>query len=531
MSSPVATVERAVRTALTGPCRLTPGATYKVVVGVSGGPDSLALLHALHRVAGQVGAADLPYLALTVAHFDHGIRAAEARTAERALVAAQAERLGLPFLAGAADVPAVAEREGRGLEESARRCRYRFLGEAARAVGADLVAVGHTATDQAETVLLRLLRGTGIVGLAAMAERSRWPLDGGGPDLIRPLLTVTRDQTTAYCAALDLPAQHDPENESPRYWRNRVRRELLPLLRTFNPAIVDALNRLAASAREVRDVLDAAVKQTWAMATFDGRQVRLPLAALRAQPRAVQAEVLRRTVAHARGEALPPRWVHIEALTRLVACGRGRVSLPGGVYGWVERGEAVIGPVDDAPGHHGGLEEQALVPGVQQVGSWRVEVDGPWPADVRPEERLVAWLRPEVVAQGLTVSSRRRGDRLEPLGMSGTTKKVQDLLVDARLPWAERDAVPIVRVGGRVAWVVGLRIAAWAAAAPGAPAVRVAFRRVDDAEPNGGRPPRPEMGRGIQPGSDTTRPRASSPELLGRFSNSLDGGGEEPRYL
>jgi len=171
-----------------------------------------------------------------------------------------------------------------------------------------------------------------------------------------------------------------------------------------------------------------------------------------------------------------------------------------------------------------------LVPGVQQVGGWRVEVDGPWPADVRPEERLVAWLRPEVVAQGLTVSSRRRGDRLEPLGMSGTTKKVQDLLVDARLPWAERDAVPIVRVGGRVAWVVGLRIAAWAAAAPGAPAVRVAFQRVDDAEPNGGIPPRPEMGRGSQPGSDTTRPRASSPELLGRFSNSLDGGGEEPPY-
>lgn len=363
MSSPVAILERAVRTALTGPCRLMPGATYKVVVGVSGGPDSLALLHALHRVAGQASTADLPHLALTVAHFDHGIRAVEARAKERALVAAQAERLSLPFLAGAADVPAVAKREGRGLEASARRCRYRFLGEAARAVGADLVAVGHTATDQAETVLLRLLRGTGIAGLAAMSERSRWPLDGAGPDLIRPLLTVTRDQTIAYCAALDLPAQHDPENESPRYWRNRVRQELLPLLRTFNPAIVDALNRLAASAREMRDTLDAAVMQIWAVATFDGRQVRLPVVALRPLPRAVQAEVLRRAVAHARGEALPPRWVHIEALTRLVECGRGRVSLPGGVCGRVEGGEVIIGPMDDDPGHQGSLEEQTLVPG------------------------------------------------------------------------------------------------------------------------------------------------------------------------
>lgn len=103
-------------------------------------------------------------------------------------------------------------------------------------------------------------------------------------------------------------------------------------------------------------------------------------------------------------------------------------------------------------------------------------MDGPCPADVRPEERLVAWLRPEVVALGLTVSSRRRGDRLEPLGMAGT-KKVQDLLADACVPRAERDAVPVVRVGGRVAWVVGVRITAWAAAAPGAPAVRVTFRR------------------------------------------------------
>jgi len=479
ISSPVITaVEQAVRAALTGPCRLTPGATYQVVVGVSGGPDSLALLHALHRVAGQARAADAPHLVLTVAHFDHGIRGVEERARERALVAAQAEHLELPFVAGAADVPAVAARDGHGLEESARRCRYRFLGEVARATSADLVAVGHTATDQAETVLLRILRGTGVAGLRAMAERDRWPLGGGGPDLIRPLLGVTREQTAAYCTALALPAVHDPENESPRYQRNRVRRELLPLLATFNPAIVDALNRLAASARAAWTVVDAAAEHAWTAATVDGRQVRLPLAVVRALPWGVQAEVLRRAVTHARGEAVPPRWVHIAALTRLVERGSGGLSLPGGLCARAERGELVVGPVSGETASPALVGEQPLHPGGQRVGNWWVEVRGPLPAQVMPDDRLVAWLRPEVVTQGLTVSSCRSGDRLQPRGMAGE-KKVQDLMVDARVPSAERDAVPIVRAGGRVAWVVGIRLAAWAVAAPGADAVRVAFRLAD----------------------------------------------------
>lgn len=479
MSSPViAVVERAVHAALTGPCRLAPGATYRVVVGVSGGQDSLALLHALQRVTGQARAADVPHLVLSVAHFDHGIRGAEERERERALVAAQAEHLGLPFVTGAADVPAVAAREGRSLEESARRCRYRFLGEVARAASADLVAVAHTATDQAETVLLRILRGTGVAGLRAMAGRDGWPLGGDGPDLIRPLLGVTREQTAAYCAALALPAVHDSENDSPRYQRNRVRQELMPLLRTFNPAVVDALNRLATSARAAWSVLEAATEQAWAGATIDGRRVRLPLAAVRASPQGVQAELLRRTVQHARGETVPPRWAHIAALIRLVERGSGSLDLPGGLRARVERGDLVVAPVGEETTLPALVSEQRLNRGGQRVGNWWVEVGDPSPAHIVPDARLVAWLRPEVVRQGLTVSSRRPGDRLQPYGMVGE-KKVQDLLVDARVPRAERDAVPIVRAGGRVAWVVGIRLAGWAAAAPGEEAVRVAFRRVN----------------------------------------------------
>ncbi len=204
----------------------------------------------------------------------------------------------------------------------------------------------------------------------------------------------------------------------------------------------------------------------------------MPLAAVRASPQGVQAELLRRTVQHARGETVPPRWAHIAALIRLVERGSGSLDLPGGLRARVERGDLVVAPVGEETTLPALVSEQRLNRGGQRVGNWWVEVGDPSPAHIVPDARLVAWLRPEVVRQGLTVSSRRPGDRLQPYGMVGE-KKVQDLLVDARVPRAERDAVPIVRAGGRVAWVVGIRLAGWAAAAPGEEAVRVAFRRVN----------------------------------------------------
>lgn len=209
------------------------------VVAVSGGADSVALLRAL--VAVRTGP-------LTVAHFNHRLRGAES-DGDAAFVAELAGSLGLPFRVGGADVAAVGA--GGNLEATARRLRYGWLAEVAADVGAKWVATGHTADDQAETVLHRLLRGTGLQGLRGIAAVRRFPF----PLLLRPLLTVTRADVLAYLGELHQPFRTDSSNADPRFTRNRIRAELLPLLKTFNPDVASALTRLAEQAAEAHDVI------------------------------------------------------------------------------------------------------------------------------------------------------------------------------------------------------------------------------------------------------------------------------------
>lgn len=210
------------------------------VVAVSGGADSVALLRAFHQLGGRP---------LVVAHFDHGLREAES-DADAAFVADLAGRLGVPYRLGRGKLSA----DAPGLEAAARRQRYDWLAEVVADCGAGWVATGHTADDQAETVLHRLIRGTGLHGLRGMSDRSPLPVSGrglgGGDWLLRPLLTVTRADVLAYLASLNQPYRDDSTNADPRFTRNRIRHELLPLLRTFNPDAAGALNRLAEQAAE-----------------------------------------------------------------------------------------------------------------------------------------------------------------------------------------------------------------------------------------------------------------------------------------
>ncbi len=219
------------------------------VVAVSGGADSVALLRAMLD-AGATG--------VTVAHFNHRLRGAES-DADEAFVRGLAATLGVPFRLGSADVTAVADAGRENLEAAARRLRYGWLADVARKTEAGWVATGHTADDQAETVLHRLIRGTGIRGLAGIARERmlEFPFDHPPPpgtrrrvQLSRPLLTVTRDEIVDYLAALGQPTRTDSSNADLGLTRNRIRHELLPLLKTFNPDVVAALGRLARQADE-----------------------------------------------------------------------------------------------------------------------------------------------------------------------------------------------------------------------------------------------------------------------------------------
>jgi len=229
---------------------MTPLASGKApgVVAVSGGADSVALLRALQTVYPRT---------LTVAHINHQLRGSES-DGDEAFVRELSAQLGLPFRVKVIDVAMAAT--GANLEATARQVRYEFFAELAAEVGAGWIAIGHTVNDQAETVLHRLIRGTGLQGLRGI-QQIRGLTPPAHQQIVRPLLTVTRADVIEYLVSLNQSFREDSSNADPRFIRNRLRHELLPLLKTFNPAIVTALGQLASQAGEAFEVLEADAKR------------------------------------------------------------------------------------------------------------------------------------------------------------------------------------------------------------------------------------------------------------------------------
>jgi len=317
------------------------------LVAVSGGADSMALLHGLARLQRE---GRLKVLALHVAHLDHGLRGA-ASESDAALVGAAAARLGLAATTGAADVAGAARASGESIETEARRQRYRFLAETAARQGCGVAALGHTAEDQAETILHRIVRGTGIRGLAGMAAARRQRGTGGAGELwvVRPMLEARREEVEAFLRGEGIEWREDASNRSAEHTRNRIRHELLPLLaREYNPQVAEALLRLGRTAGWLREWLGEEAEAALAELTT-GRgegEVRLDAARLRERPRMQQAEVVRAALA---ALGAPERRVgrgHVEAVLA-VAAGQGgepprAVQLPYGVRVRRKRGELII---------------------------------------------------------------------------------------------------------------------------------------------------------------------------------------------
>ena len=438
-----------------------------LLVAVSGGPDSLALLHALHSLTPDLG------LRLHGAHLDHRLRGA-ASDADARFVAAEFRRLGLANTCERADVAAYRRERKLSLEEAARDVRYAFLARVAERQGADAVALGHTADDQAETVLMRLLRGTGLTGLRGMSALSRRAYAGGSVALVRPLLGVTRSEVVAYCRELGLEPREDASNVSTDMLRNRVRLELIPYLETYNPSVRRALLRLArTSARDlayVEEQVDAALPAV-ALQTADG--VALDRGAFTRLHPAIQAHTLRRAFAMCRGGNRDLEQYHVEAMARLIQGRAGTsLNLPGGVRFLVEYERALLslGPPDACPlpplaGCHG-----LTIPGESLAGPWRVSAT--FAEEIGPHETaqphrladgppFAARLDATHVGTSAWLRARVPGERFQPLGMSHT-KKIQDFMVDEKIPREWRDRVPLLVTSRGVAWVVGCRVAEWA---------------------------------------------------------------------
>ena len=438
-----------------------------LVVAVSGGPDSICLLHCLHALGSRLE------LSLHVAHLNHDFRGEEAEEDAR-FVAQVAQGLDLPATVQRVDpLDYQKRRKISSFEAAARELRYDFLARVAQNAGAGATALGHTADDQAETVLMHILRGSGIDGLRGMAETSSWQSPTGGPGitLFRPLLATRRAETYSYCQSLGLSFREDTSNLDPRFSRNRVRLALIPALQKHNPRIVEGLVRLARQASREVDYLEGAVDEAWSqLATEVDGALELDRQALATLHPALRRRVLRRAYVKLSGDARRLEESHLEAMASLVEAARQKqVVLPRGLslvseYHKLRLGGAagVGGPLPELEGEHPlslpGPGETTLT----HLPGWRVGIRRlAGPVESPPGDPLAVHVDLSQVGTTLWVRKRMPGDRFHPAGMAGE-KKLQDFFVDQKVPRSWRDRVPLVVSERGIVWVVGYRVAEWA---------------------------------------------------------------------
>ena len=418
-----------------------------MLVALSGGPDSVALLHVLRTLETRGH-----LIVAGAAHFNHQLRAAEA-DADEVFCRELAASVRLPIMVGRGDVRRMAAESGRSIEDAARTARYSFLNGAAASLDVAAIAVGHSLDDQAETFLLRLIRGAGPAGLSGVRPRSGI--------VIRPLLEIPRADLRAYAAEHGLTFREDSSNADVGIPRNRVRLELLPHLQQFSPAIAETLARQAAIARADDEFLEAAAIESAPLIVLqEDNGVALDAAALAALHPALASRVARTALQ----AAAPGRFIGFQHVDDLLDLARrvdgSAVALPGLVA--TRKGTRIeLGGAPAVP-FANSFSIPLSIPGEVEAAGWNVSADCPKSGTFQP---LVARGHSVVVAAEplrcpLTVRNRRPGDRFRPIGMGGRGRKLQDFLVDRKIARADRDALPlVVDREDRIVWVVGQSVA------------------------------------------------------------------------
>ncbi|MDA8213273.1 MAG: tRNA lysidine(34) synthetase TilS [Clostridia bacterium] len=432
---------------------ISPG--DRIIVAVSGGADSVALLYCLMDLASELG------FQLYVVHVNHMLRGTEAEE-DAGYVAELAEKHNLPCAIRRVDVGYLAKMMPTSKQDAARALRYGILEEEAANWGANKIALGHHADDQAETILLHLLRGTGLEGLVGMQ-----PVRDGR--YIRPLLEVTRQEIENYCSESNLKFRTDRSNLEPVYLRNRIRLELMPLLqREYNPALVRGLSRLANLAREESNFLtQEAGKAFEQVATVQNdERVVLDIAELSALPMALQRRVLIMAWKKVSGEHANLEFERVDEALDLAfhgLTGQG-LELPRRVYLEKSYGALIVRL---NLGHNGVDQEFAYllpVPGkitVPELGlAVRAELMPCCPDDSNRSgsDTFRVFLDADKITSPLVVRNRRAGDRFYPLGAPGH-KKLKDFFIDAKIPREFRQKALLVCSGEKIVWVAGVRLA------------------------------------------------------------------------
>jgi len=422
-------------------------------VAVSGGPDSVCLLHALSAERRTLR------LEITVAHLNHCLRGGESDSEQR-YVKNLAAGLELPCTTGQEDVRAYQSERRLSMEEAAREMRYRFLAQVAESAGTDIIVTGHTRDDHVETIMLHLIRGTGPDGLVGLKPLTRIKAGSLDITLARPLLELGRAQTVDYCTSVGLEPKMDSSNLCLSPLRNRVRLELLPLMASYNPGVNDGLLRLSRLVSADVGYLDEQVEALkGTVITRQGAAMAISRKPMKTLHKAIQRRLLRHCVMELAGISKDIENRHIEGMINIMCGPAGRrMDLPYGLMFAAGYDECWLARPDNMPCPYPVLESEytLMVPGVTTAPGFRVTAAF---VDEVPREDNphIAYLDGDMAGPGLALRAWQPGDRFQPLGMAGE-KKVARYMLDARLPRHWRAAIPLVVSAGRVAWLVGQRL-------------------------------------------------------------------------
>ena len=426
----------------------------RVLVAVSGGPDSLALLYALYELREQWG------LHLEVAHLQHGIRGEEAKQDAR-FVTALAGKLGLPFHLQEIDLPGLRSRAGKGnLEALARAQRYQFFAQIAQRQGLNLIATAHTQDDQAETMLMWLLRGAGRKGLGGInplqALHSSGDVLSRGCAIVRPFLETSKAEILEFLHQRHIDYRVDATNRDTKLLRNWIRLELLPQLRErMDGRVAVRMADQAAMLRDEQLVLDQiAQSELEKCRSGDG----LDRAILLRQPVALQRLMLRRWIEQTRGNLRGIGFAHVEALCCLAATGpaQGQLAIPGG---WELRREYDLLLLVQGTRQRKSIcyfySMTLCAPlSIPEAGVGILSERLPYPVEMQTTGSMEAIFDADELPMSLAVRNFRNGDRFAPFGMDGH-KKVKDLFIDRKVALSERMKLPILVGAGQVLWIPG----------------------------------------------------------------------------
>ncbi|AOY75161.1 tRNA lysidine(34) synthetase TilS [Clostridium formicaceticum] len=421
----------------------------KVIVAVSGGPDSIALLHILHSLREEFK------LQLYAAHLNHNFRGIEAQM-DAQYVAKFCEELKILSFIKSMDVPKYAKEQGVSAEEAGRILRYEFFGEVVERVGATKIAVAHNQNDQAETVLMRLLRGTGIQGLTAIHhERGK---------IIRPLLDVNRKEIEEYCAQYNLSPRIDETNLEPIYHRNKIRLELIPYIQEhYNPSIIESLAKTAEILKKDNEFMEEVARDAYNQVKLEKAQgcLALSIEGINKIHPALQSRIFRLATEELVGKKEGLEYKHIQGIIELLQKNETgkKILLAMGIVVKTSYNKIIFTIKDEE-------EEANFYYELRENGHLSIdEIKGEIFTKVVMREDMKGISRDKYVKcfdydkvkEGLNVRNRREGDRFWPLGLVGS-KKLKDFYIDYKIERDKRNEIPLVCDGNEIMWVVGYRI-------------------------------------------------------------------------